>query len=430
MMRAYSSAVLCLAIGGVGMAGCGDDGGPCDGVEGTCFAVASGASASEAQRALINATSGSTVAFGEGKFEFKTGLSLDVDDVRIIGQGMDKTILSFKGQTDGAQGLLVTSDDFTLEDIAFEDTEGDSVKIEGSNRVVIRRTRVEWTNGSDAENGAYGLYPVQCKNVLIEDSYVSGASDAGIYVGQSENIIVRRNRAENNVAGIEIENCKKADVYENIATKNTGGILVFNLPGLPVGNGEQTRVYDNEIFENNTSNFAPAGNIVGQVPRGTGVVVLAAQKVEIFNNEIRDNKTSNIGVISYPLIQEAGMPLPPAPYDAFSVGIHINNNKITGASSEPDVTLQLGLLLLVTVPEAGINTGVVPDVSWDGIMDPRRVTGGEYAAADKLCVRDNGAGGFINLNVPPGTAPAASADAAAFACTHAPLPAVTLEGIQ
>ncbi len=430
MMRGYSSAALCLALGCVGMAGCGDNTGPCDGVEGTCFAVASGASASEAQRALIDATSGSTVAFDEGKFELKTGLSLDVDDVRIIGQGMDKTILSFKGQTDGAQGLLVTSDGFTLEDIAFEDTEGDSVKIEGADRVVIRRTRVEWTNGSDSANGAYGLYPVQCKNVLIEDSYVSGASDAGIYVGQSENIVVRRNRAENNVAGIEIENSKKADVYENVATKNTGGVLVFNLPGLPVANGEQTRVYDNEIFENNTDNFAPAGNIVGQVPRGTGVVVLAAQKVEIFNNDIRDNKTSNVGVISYPLIQGDNMPLPPAPYDAFSVGVHIHNNIITGASSEPDLKLQLGLLLFATVPEAGINTGIVPNVAWDGIMDPSRLTGGEYSAADKLCVRDNGAGGFINLNAPPGVGAPASVDASAFACTHAPLPAVTLEGIQ
>jgi parallel beta-helix repeat protein len=432
MMRAYSSAVLCFAFGAsAGIAGCGDDDGgkdPCDGVEGTCFAVASGATVSEAQRVLINATSGSTVAFGEGTFEFKTGLSLDVDDVRIIGQGMDKTILSFKGQADGAQGLLVTANDFTLEDIAVVETAGDGVKIEGANRVVIRRTRVEWAALENENNGAYGLYPVQCKNVLIEDSYVSGASDAGIYVGQSENIVVRRNRAENNVAGIEIENCKKADVYDNIATKNTGGILVFNLPGLPVGNGEQTRVYMNEIYENNTKNFAPAGNIVGQVPKGTGVVVLAAQKVEIFDNDIRDNKTNNIGIISYPLLD---IPFTDPNYDPFSVGVHIHDNRISGPSNAPDSTLQLALLLVVSMTEANINTGgVIPDVAWDGIMDPRRVVGGEYGAADKLCVRANGDADFINLQAPPGVAPVASVDAAAFACTHAPLPAVTLEGIQ
>jgi parallel beta-helix repeat protein len=66
--------------------------------------------------------------------------------------------------------------------------------------------RVEWTNGPDENNGAYGLYPVQSSNVLIEESVVIGASDAGIYVGQSNNIIVRNSRVEFNVAGIEIEN--------------------------------------------------------------------------------------------------------------------------------------------------------------------------------------------------------------------------------
>src|SRR6185369_12957100 len=84
-----------------------------------------------------------------------------------------------------------------------------------------------------------------------------GASDAGIYVGQSTQIVLRDNRAEMNVAGIEIENSTYADVYNNTATNNTGGILVFNLPGLPVKDGRKTRVYSNHIHDNNTDNFAP-----------------------------------------------------------------------------------------------------------------------------------------------------------------------------
>lgn len=34
------------------------------------------------------------------------------------------------------------------------------------------------------------------------------------------------------MAGIEIENSLNAEVYENEATENTGGILVFDLPDL------------------------------------------------------------------------------------------------------------------------------------------------------------------------------------------------------
>lgn len=426
MDRARFFSVICLAVAGAaGSTGCGDDdSGPCSGVEGTCIAVEKGATVGEAQRALIQATPGSTVAFAAGKFTFNTGLSLDVDDVRIIGAGMEKTVLSFAGQADGAQGLLVTSDDFVLEDIAFEDTEGDAVKVEGANRVIIRSTRVEWTAGANSENGSYGLYPVQCKNVLVEDSVVIGASDAGIYVGQSENVVVRRNRVEKNVAGIEIENCKKSDVYENVATGNTGGILVFNLPNLPVGNGLQTRVYKNEIYSNNEGNFAPPGNIVGVVPAGTGVVVLASRQAEIFDNTIRDNKTTNVGIVSYKTLDIA---YTDANYDPYPTAIYIHDNRISGTSDGANGSL--GALVQLTLPEVGINSGIIPDVVWDGMMDATRVVGGDYPAADKLCFRANGDADFLNLQFPPGAPPLASQSLTANDCTHTPLPAVTLEGI-
>ncbi len=235
-----------------------------------------GASAEEVQTAMIEIAPGGTLAFGEGTFSFEVDLSLDVDGVTIRGAGQDKTTLSFARQTTGAQGILVTGDAFTIQDIGIEDSPGDALKILGGDGVTIQRVRVEWTAGPKETNGAYGLYPVQCKNVLIEDSIVEGASDAGIYVGQSERIVVRNNVARNNVAGIEIENSSQADVTGNTATANTGGVLVFNLPGLQVENGHGTRVYGNEIFENNTPNFAPVGNIVGTVPTGTGIALLAA----------------------------------------------------------------------------------------------------------------------------------------------------------
>ena len=49
------------------------------------------------------------------------------------------------------------------------------------------------------------------------------------------------------MAGIEIENSKFADVYENNTVGNTAGILVFDLPGPPIQGGEATRVFDNMI---------------------------------------------------------------------------------------------------------------------------------------------------------------------------------------
>lgn len=148
------------------------------------------------------------------------------------------------------------------------------------------------------------FYPVNCDNVLIEGCEAIGASDAGIYVGQSRHVIVRNNLAFQNVAGIEIENTLYADVYDNEATQNTGGILVFDMPGLVQTNGGYIRVYNNNVHDNNLRNFAPEGNIVAEVPPGTGVLVLGTNHVEIFDNKIHFNRTIGTGVVCYLTVKE------------------------------------------------------------------------------------------------------------------------------
>ena len=120
---------------------------------------------------------------------------------------MDKTVLSFKGQSSGAEGIKITnSKNITLEDFAIEDAVGDNLKISDSDSVVMRRIRSAWTGEVSVENGAYALYPVLSTNVLIEECEAIGSSDAGIYVGQSNDVIIRNNKAFYNVAGIESEN--------------------------------------------------------------------------------------------------------------------------------------------------------------------------------------------------------------------------------
>lgn len=390
---------------------------PCAGITGPCIALTEGADAEAVQTALIEIEPGGTVAFGPGRFSFEVDLSLDVDGVTIRGAGRDETTLSFAGQTTGPQGMLVTANAFTIEDIGFEDSPGDALKVLGADGVTMRRVRVEWTGGPMETNGAYGLYPVQCKNVLIEDSIVLGASDAGIYVGQSERIIVRNNVARNNVAGIEIENSFQADVTGNTATQNTGGILVFNLPGLEVENGARTRVFGNEIFENNTPNFAPAGNIVATVPTGTGIALLAAHGVEIFDNDIRNHLSINIGIISYTPV---GAPNDPS-YDLYPTAIHIHDNRMSGTSDR--ATGPLGALLIAAVGEL-VPSGpfIVPDITWDGVVDPARAG----SAADRICIRGNGDADFINLAWPLGDATKPARELTPHDCSHAPLPAVEL----
>lgn len=251
------------------------------------------------QEALILAEPGDVVQLGAGVFTLTDGLSLDVDRVTVRGAGMEQTILDFAGQQGAGEGLMVTSDDVVLRDFGVRDSKGDGIKSKNADRIVYLNIKVEWSGEPRATNGAYGIYPVESEHVLIDGAMVRGASDAGIYVGQSRNIIVRDSIAVQNVAGIEIENSYNADVHDNIATGNTGGILVFDLPGLPQQGGHSVRVFDNIVVNNMTPNFAPAGNIVASVPSGSGVIVMANRDVEIFDNVFEGNGTSNIMITGY-----------------------------------------------------------------------------------------------------------------------------------
>lgn len=251
------------------------------------------------QEALIAADPGDTIELGAGRFALTDGLSLDVDRVTVKGQGGLETTLDFAGQQGAGEGILVTSDDVVLREFAVENSKGDGIKSKGADRIVYHKLRVEWTGGPKASNGAYGIYPVESRDVLIDSVLVRGASDAGIYVGQSRNIIVRNSTAVENVAGIEIENSFDADVHDNIATHNTGGVLVFDLPNLPQMGGHNVRIFGNIIVNNMTQNFAPKGNIVANVPTGTGIMVMANRKVEIFDNVLGENGTTNIMVVGY-----------------------------------------------------------------------------------------------------------------------------------
>ena len=303
--------------------------------------------------ALIMAQPGDVVNIGPGRFDLTEGLSLDVANVTVRGAGEDQTILSFKQQTGSGEGLLVTSSGVVLEDFAVEDTKGDGVKSKGVDQITFRNLRVEWTNGPHPNNGAYGVYPVSSKNVLVDGVTVRGAADAGIYVGQSQNIVVRNSLAEYNVAGIEIENSMKADVYKNVATHNTGGILVFDLPNLPVQGGHDIRVFDNEVVNNDTPNFAPKGNTVAMVPKGMGIMVMASRNVHVFNNKLDGNGTTHVLIGAYPNSYEDEN------YSFVPRGVYVHGNTYGEGGGAPDG--EVGKLI------SDISGTPVPDIVWDGV---------------------------------------------------------------
>ena len=340
----------------------------------------------EIQEALIDLEPGDVLTLEPGEYFFEDGISLDVDDVIFEGSGIDDTILNFGNQISGAQGLLVTSDGVTLRDFAVLDAKGDAIKVIGADGINMIRLRTEWTGGPKATNGAYGFYPVESKDVLIDGCVAIGASDAGIYVGQSQNIIVKNSVAHYNVAGIEIENSYYADVFDNLASHNTGGILVFDLPDLPQQGGHHVRVFRNKAINNDTDNFAPEGNIVGEVPRGTGIIIQANSDVEVFDNDIYGNGTVNLSIVTY------GYETEDENYNPHPKSIQIHGNRFGDGGFDPD--LGTGELAAILFELSG---GDMPDIFWDGILPTSQMIFGQ-PEEERLLISNNGDATFLTLN--------------------------------
>jgi len=343
---------------------------------------------------LITAQPSETILLPAGSFEFERPLSLDaVPNVTIKGAGMGKTILSFKNQVEGAEGLIIKNvKGLTLEGFTVADTKGDAIKVQACQNVTFRGMEATWTGGAKTENGGYGLYPVSCTNVLMENCEASFASDAGIYVGQSTNVVVRNNYAHHNVAGLEIENTRNADVFNNKVQENTGGLLIFDMPDLPQANGFKVKVHDNLVENNNHPNFAAKGTVVATLPPGSGLTIMAHREIEAFNNTIKGHHTVAISMISWLFTEQ---PFKSEEYDPFCAAIFIHDNKLENNSGAMDMTTRFGKLLTAA---AG---GQTVDIAIDGIFNPEK-----YGKdGEVVCFKNNGESSFLNLNAGMGGTP-------------------------
>jgi parallel beta-helix repeat protein len=350
------------------------------------------------QTQLILAEDGDTIRIPEGTHVIDATLSMEGKHrVVITGAGMDRTILSFKGQQTGAEGIRVSNGSgITIRDLTVRDAKGDAVKTMNLTDVRFIRVRTDWSGRPSPGNGAYGLYPVSCQGVTIDSCEARGASDAGIYVGQSRDIVVSHCRAFENVAGIEIENSVNAEVHHNDAYRNTGGILVFDLPDLPVKKGGHCRVYQNRIHDNNLANFAPKGNIVGTVPQGTGILLLAANHVEVFQNEIRDNRTLGTCIASYHITEKR---IRDSAYHPFPTAISIHDNTFSRKRVRATLRGRMGKLFRLKL-RFGRD---VPDILFDGILDPALAgANGSYPPAHRICIRNNANARFAALDAANG----------------------------
>ena len=191
--------------------------------------------------------------------------------------------------------------------------------------------------------GAYGLFPVRSSNGLIAHCLATGADDAGIYVGQSENVAVVHNETYGNVIGLEAENVRQTVWAHNRSYDNAAGMLAILLPEdgryISITYADQLEVAHNRFTDNNGANFAEEGSLASFVPSGTGLLIIGFDDSIVHRNRVTGNSFIGIGLGSVlTMLQIAGR-LPDDPtqlgIDPHPDNVRIVHNRVTGNGTAP-----------------------------------------------------------------------------------------------
>jgi len=238
------------------------------------------------QQAVQNAAPGTTIQVMPGTY--KETVYIDKDGIRLVGviEAGRRAVLDGEDKLNDA--ILFSGNNIVVENFTITRYKGNGIMSQAGNNWEIRNNLI-------VDTGIYGIFPQLGQNGVVEHNVVSGIEDAAIYVGMSDNVHVAHNDVFDSVAGIEIENSRHAVVEANRVYNNTGGILAFITPGLPIKTTFDVIIRNNFIIANNHPNFGAPGSTVAGIPAGTGILVMAADDVVIEGNIIRDNK--NIGIM-------------------------------------------------------------------------------------------------------------------------------------
>ena len=294
------------------------------------------------QQVVDSAQPGDTVEIPYGIYHER--VAVDVSDITLRGvanEAGEWPVLDGRGVL--PEGVIASGNNFTVGNLTTRNFTDNGILVEGANGLHMHDIY--------AENvGTYGVYPVRSSNVLIERVEVTGVDDAGIYAGQSENVIVRDSVAYGNVIGIELENTLNGEVYNNHVYGNSNGMLFVVLPQLTSKISSNTRIYDNIVDANNLPNFAPEGAIARIVPPGTGILLIGSDNNTVHANTITNNKTAGVAVFS--LTGSGAFNKDELDVGPLSEGNHIFGNTYENNGYDPDDV----------VKDLGVPSG---DILWD-----------------------------------------------------------------
>ncbi|MFB6243417.1 MAG: right-handed parallel beta-helix repeat-containing protein [Halobaculum sp.] len=245
------------------------------------------------QAAVDAAESRDLVLVGPGVYEEAVTV-LDTPELTIRGTDRNEVILD--GGFEREDGILATVDGVVVENVTA--------------RHYVRNgffwSSVSGWRGSYLtahNNRVYGIYAIDSLHGRFDNSYASGHTDSGFYIGQCKpcHTRIENVRSENNAIGYSGTNAGGyLTITDSVWRHNMGGIVPNTLDSEADPPQDSARIQNNLVEQNN--NASAPDESFGYAAFGTGINVAGGVNNEVVNNTVRDHV--NFGVVAVPMVDE------------------------------------------------------------------------------------------------------------------------------
>lgn len=221
-------------------------------------------------------------------------------------EGGEVIILPGPGNTEGIY-VRGTANNF-IEDVLVEGFTIDGFSANGIWTFYVRDFEIRNNNVGNADH--VGIYPQLSAQGLVRDNVAFGGLDSAMWVSGSEDIRVIDNEVFGAPIGLQVNVSKHVDVQTLTARDNTAGVLFSHPLASGLGSNvnlafgyrsEIARLANSEIFENNLPNPVSSGS-VGNVPTGSGVLIIGHDRLYAENNTILDNDFAGLVLTDHCLV--------------------------------------------------------------------------------------------------------------------------------
>jgi nitrous oxidase accessory protein NosD len=187
------------------------------------------------------------------------------------------------------------------------------------------------TGTTSTDNGEYAIFPVASQHGRLSRSQGARTrSDACLYIGEDDHVLVDHDLATDCQIGFEIENSRHVLLRDNVSRGNTAGIIVDVINDRLTTTCSDNRVEQNRFEANNRPSSALPSDDTSDLVPGIGIIIAGADRTTVRGNMVSGNTLAGLTLVDFCLDRPEICAMPGLEIDPHPDGNRIVDNTFTG----------------------------------------------------------------------------------------------------